>query len=514
MSRYLAGVDVGTTGARCAIFDLGGSLIASDYREYGATYPKPGWVEQDAGHLISQTMEACKAAVAGSGVEPAEIASVGFSTQRSVTCPVDSDGRCVRAMLSWQDARTAAEVAEMSRLISPDEYHDISGMPMGTTWVITKVLWMRRNEPRLYEKTFKFTQTMDLVLKAFGADDYYTDIPDMGFYGVWDVKAVGWSRKLLDLFGVRADQFGRPVPAGTQVGRLRAGVAQKTGFAAGMPICVGAGDQNCSVVGMGSIRPGMGTVTLGTAGLAILSTAKAVPGLRGMMITNHAVAGMWEAEGLSNAAASSYRWFRDTIATAEKEQEKRTGRSAYEQLNDLAAAAPPGSKGLLYLPYLATAGTPRWNASARSAFIGMSFAHGRGELARSVMEGVALEVRDMMQCWLQAGLEVNVLRLGGGATKSALWNQIQADVYGRPVQTLKGGESTALGAALLGGVGAGVFGSIAQGVDAMVHVAEEIQPVAANHALYEEMYQAYVKAYEGLSLSGAFDKLSEIQARC
>jgi len=232
-----------------------------------------------------------------------------------------------------------------------------------------------------------------------------------------------------------------------------------------------------------------------------------------MMITNHAQPGLWQAEGLANAAASSYRWFRDTIAAREMQVEAETGRSAYEQLNALAAAAPAGSRGLLYLPYLATAGTPRWNAAARSAFIGMSFAHGRGEMVRAVMEGVALEVRDMMAVWLAAGMDVRVLRLGGGATKSPLWNQIQADVYGRPVQTLEGGESTVLGAALLGGLGAGVFASIAEGVDAMVRVADEIEPDPANHAIYEEMYQAYVSAYTGLADGGAFDKLAEIQAR-
>jgi xylulokinase len=143
----------------------------------------------------------------------------------------------------------------------------------------------------------------------------------------------------------------------------------------------------------------------------------------------------------------------------------------------------------------------------------MSFAHGRPEMTRAVLEGVALEVRDMMDGWLKAGVEIKVLRLGGGATKSQFWNQIQADVYGRPVQTLKVGESTVLGAALLGGVGAGVFGSIREGVDTLVHVTGELEPDMENHKVYEDMYQAYVAAYDGLSECGAFNKLAAIQAR-
>ncbi len=512
MAKYLAGIDVGTTGARCALFDLQGEMVASEYREYTSTYPKPGWVEQDLDEMIAMTMEACKATIVKAGINPKEIASIGFSTQRSVTVPINKDGSKVRPMISWQDARTGAEVEDMLKKIDGDKYYSISGMPMGTTWNITKMLWMRKNEPELYKKTYKFVQNQDAVLKAFGADDFYTDMSDMAFYGVWDVAKLEWSKELCDLFEVTPEMFGKPVRPGTKVAEVSAEISGKSGFAVGTPICVGAGDQNCGVVGMGSTKSGVASVTLGTAGLAILSLDKRIPGMGGMMVTNHAVPGMWEMEGLSNAAASSYRWFRDVIGTQEKELEKANGRSAYDYLNDLAAQAVPGSKGLLYLPYLGTAATPRWNANARSCFIGMSFAHGRPEMVRSVMEGVALEVRDMMDGWIKAGVEISALRLGGGATKSPLWNQIQADIYGRPVEILKTSESTVLGAAILGGVGAGVFKTIPEGVEQMVAISGQLEPNMANHKVYEEMYAAYCKAYEGLTSSGAFDKLAQIQS--
>ncbi|MBL7133639.1 MAG: carbohydrate kinase [Phycisphaerae bacterium] len=502
MGKVLAGIDVGTTGARCMLFDPQGNRIAGHYCEYGAEYPKPGWVEQDASLLIEKTMEACRATMAKSATRPTDIAAIGFSTQRSVTCPVDRDGRPVRPMISWQDARTSAEVEDMKSLIDPAEYYELSGLPMGTTWLITKLLWIRKHEPKKYAKTCKFIQNQDLILKAFGADDFHTDICDMVFYGVWDVKNVRWNSRLLDLFDVSADLFGSPTLPGTRVGKIPAAVAEKTGFAAGTPICTGAGDQNCGVVGMGAIKPGMGTVTLGTAGMDILCTDRPVPGFGGMMVTNHAVTGLWEVEGLSNAAASSYRWFRDTIGTAD-----------YEHLNELAAGAAPGCKGLLFLPYLATAATPHWNADARAAFIGLSLAHGKEELTRAVMEGVALEIRDMMQQWLQRNMDVKVLRIGGGATRSPLWNQIQADVYGIPVQTVEETESTVLGAAILAGVGAGIFNSIEEGVENMVRIAGDVEPSPENHALYEDIYQAFVRAYQGLDQGGAFASLARIQQR-
>jgi sugar (pentulose or hexulose) kinase len=512
MAKYLAGIDLGTSGARCALLDLKGKIVASEYREYGSTYPKPGWVEQDLDEMVTMTMEACRKAIAKSGVNPKEIAAIGFSTQRSVTVPVYADGSKVRPMLSWQDARTGAEVADMLKLIDAQRYYDISGMPMGTTWNITKILWMRKNEPELFQKTHKFVQVQDAVLKAFGAEDFCTDTSDMAFYGIWDVAHLEWSQELCGLFGVTPEMFGKPVAPGTRVAEVTAAVAEKSGFAVGTPICVGAGDQNCGVVGMGSVRSGMVTVNLGTGGLVALTLDKHIQGFGGMMITNHASAGMWQMEGLSNAAGSSYRWFRDVIGTQEKELEKANGRSAYEYLNDLAGQSVPGSKGLLFMPYLGTAATPRWNSNARASFVGLSFAHGRAEMARAILEGVALEMRDIIEGWLKAGVEITTMRLGGGVTKSPLWNQIQADVYGRPVETLKIGESTVLGAAIFGGVGAGLFSSITEGADVMVAVADKLEPNMQNHRLYEEMYQAYVKTYDGLCTSGAFDQLAKIQS--
>ena len=210
MAGYLAGVDMGTTGARCAIFDLAGRRIASEYREYGAAYPKPGWVEQDGDELIAQTMAACQATIASAKIDPGGILSVAFSTQRCVTCPVREDGSPVRPMISWQDARTGAEVEHMRTLVDPVEYYATSGLPLGTTWIITKLLWMRANEPERLAQTHKIVQNQDIVLRAFGAEGFHTDLSDMAFYGAWDVRQAAWSQSLLDRFGVKAAYFWHP----------------------------------------------------------------------------------------------------------------------------------------------------------------------------------------------------------------------------------------------------------------------------------------------------------------
>ncbi len=506
MARYLAGLDIGTMGARCMLFDFGGNVVAGAYREYGASYPHPGWVEQDQGEILDRAMEVARLAIAEAQIDPKEIASIGISTQRSVTCPVDDRGHPVRRSISWQDARCGAEIEELRQKIDAEEYYRISGLPLGTTWVISKMLWMRRHEPELYAKTARFAQMSGVVLKAFGADDFYTDLSSTVFYGVWDVARVRWSETLLEQFDVSPEQFGPPIAAGTQVGEITPEVAEHTGFAVGTPVCVGAGDQNCSAIGMGAVESGIGTVTLGTCGMAILATDQPVPGFGGMMSTNHAVPGLWEIEGLTNAAASAYRWFRDEVG-AGNGFEAEGNPNGFAALNDLAASAAPGCQGLLFLPYLATAASPHWNSNARGAFVGLSFAHRRADLARAVMEGVTLEIRDLIQTWLDAGQKVDSLRIGGGATKSPLWNQIQADIYGIPVARTQCEESTCLGAALLGGVGAGVYGSIHEATDAAVHVTGQIEPDPERHRLYEELYETFATTYASLDQRGIFDRL-------
>ena len=512
MGQYLAGIDVGTTGARCCLFDLEGNKFGGAYCEYGADYPRPGWVEQSPQNLIAQTMQACAETISKSGVPANEIASIAFSTQRSVTCPVDEHGQPVRAMISWQDARTAKQVDYMRSLISPEEYYAHSGLPLGTTWIVSKILWMRDNEPANYERTAKFVQNQDLALRAFGAEQFHTDISDMAFYGVWDTRRCRWNKKLLDMFGLSEEMFGKPAQPGTQVGAVTDDVAGKTGFAVGTPICVGAGDQNCSVIGMGAVKPGMATVTLGTAGLAILATDKPVAGFGGMMITNHAMADMWEVEGLSNAAAGSFRWFRDVIAGREMDKAASSGKDVYALLTELAGQSSPGAKGLLFMPYLATAATPRWNPDARGTILGLTLAHNRADLTRAVMEGVVFEIRDMMQQWHDNDMDVDLIRIGGGATNSVLWNQIQADVYGRAVQVVREKEATALGAAILAGVGAGIFSSIPQGVENMVKLQREITPDAKRHDIYEQLYEVYDKAYNALDKGGIFSSLAAMQS--
>ncbi len=510
---YLAGIDIGTTGAKASIYKRKGQVQASGYREYPCTYPKPNWVEQDVERIISAAMDASRVAIAEAGIDPKQIASVAFSSQRCCTICVDDSGRLVRPMISWQDNRSVAEIKEISEKISDSDYFHITGFPNSTTWMLSKMLWIRNNQPKVWEKTAKVLQLQDFVLRAMGADQYFVDISDARFYGLWDPYNYCWSETLLELFDIDRSLLPQPTASGTRIGAVSEEAAERSGFAAGTPLCVGAGDQNSAAVGAGVISPGFLSVSLGTAGasVAFVDDVFRDP-YEKTFVTNHAIYGKWQLEGYQAAAASVYRWFRDEIATLEQARARESGNDAYDIIEEMVSRIPAGSKGLLLLPYFASAATPRYNANARGTLVGITFAHDRACMARAFMEGITLDMWDMISSMIKVGIPIDKVRILGGPTRSETWNQIQADIYNRPVQTLAIPDAAVLGAAIMAGVGVGAFKDIAEGVEGMVSVDRTYEPIPENAKIYSELYDVYCRLYEGLDEKHVFESLAKMQA--
>ena len=459
-------------------------------------------------------MEACREAITKSGIDPKAIASLGISAQRCCSHFLDSRGKLVRPMISWMDNRPVKEVEEIEQKISAEDFYDITGMPLNTTWMLPKMLWLRKNEPEHWKRTARIVQMHDYALKAFGADDYYIDVSDAVFYGLWDPYDITWSERLLSMFDIDPALLPIPKPSGERIGVVSKDAAELSGFVAGMPLITGAGDQNSAAVGAGVVQEGYLSVTLGTSGNAttFLNRPFKDPS-RKAMVTNHPIYGTWELEGYIASAAGVWRWFRDEIALSEKAQAEKEGQDPFEILNDLVAKAPAGSKGLVFLPYLASVTAPRWNPHARGTLTGLSFNHDRSCIARAIMEGITMQNYDLIHSMVASGIEIDVARIMGGPTKSALWNQMQADIYNIPVETLKVTEAGVLGAAVMAGKGAGIFESITEGTEEMVQVDREYTPNAENTKIYRDLYQVYCDLYDGLDEKGVFTGLSKIQER-
>jgi sugar (pentulose or hexulose) kinase len=511
-TTYLAGIDIGTTGAKAIIFDAAGGPVASAYNEYPCTYPHPNWVEQDADLVVDATFRSVQEAVRKSAVPPAEIVSVSISAQRCCGIFLGAAGEMLRPMISWQDNRTPAEVKEIAEKTDAGAYYRITGFPNSTTWLLSKMMWVRANEPRVWEKTRRVVQMHDYFLRALGVDSFFVDLNDAGFFGCFDTVKLRWDEGLLRTFGISRDLLPTPAASASAAGKVSAAAAERCGLRPGTPISVGAGDQSAGSLGAGVIRPGLLSISMGTAGAvnAFLAEPFRDPNGR-MMVTNHTIKGRWLLEGYQAAAAGVYRWFRDELGQAEKAAAEQAGTDAFDLINNLAAAVPAGSRGLVFLPYFASAATPRYNSDARGVMAGLTFAHDRGCLARAFMEGITLDMMDMIQAMRGAGVEVQRVRILGGPTRSELWNQIQADVYGVSVQTLKVPDATVLGAAILGAVGAGIFNSIEEGVDQMVGIGRTYEPDPRNVEVYRELYATYCRMYDALDKSGSFKAIAASQ---
>jgi xylulokinase len=513
-SNYLAGIDIGTSGAKAIVFDLEGNPLASAYNEYGSTYPRPTWVEQDAELLVERTMLSMREAVARSGVEPARIVSVSLSAQRCCAIFLDEREKMIRPMISWQDSRPVDEVAEIASLVPAAEYYRRTGFPNSTTWLLSKLMWIRRNEPETWKRTRRVVQMHDFFLRALGVEDYFVDHNDAGFFGFFDSGACEWDRDLLRTFDIPEAILPIPRPSATPAGSVSALGAERSGLVRGTRIAIGAGDQCAGSLGAGVVKRGTLSISMGTAGAvtALLEKPYRDPNGR-MMITNHSEQGRWLLEGYQAAAASVFRWFKEELASAECAEAEEQSANAYDLICDRAKDVAPGSKGLVFLPYFAGAGTPRYNSEARGVMAGLTFSHDRACFARAIMEGITMDMRDMIEAIRKAGAVVSTVRILGGPTKSGLWNQIQADAYGSTIQTLKIGDATVLGAAIMGGVGAGIFGSLAEGAEAMVRVDRSYEPDGSNARLYDDLYGAWIATYEGLAGSGAFGRIAALQRK-
>lgn len=511
MKKYLVGIDVGTTGTKTIIFNLKGEIVGSGYKEYPCYYPKPNWVEQDVNEIIDALFETNRQALKSSGINPSEIASIAASTQRGCCVFVDYDDKPLK-MISWQDNRTTEEVALVDATIGNEEYYKITGMPNACTWILQKVLYVREKEPSIWEKTKKHTQLQDVILKALGADDYYSDEAGIAISGLWDTDNYCWSDKIIDTFNIDKEKLAKVLPSGTRIGGISKEAAERSGFLENTPICVGMGDQNSAAVGAGVVYPGMLSVSIGTGGMAVAFLENKYRDPKGKtIICNHALHGYWQFEGLQNGAAGVYRWFRDEIAALEKEQAKQSGTDVFVNLDESIKKIPAASNGLLCMPYWAAAASPRWNTEARGLFLGLTFSHSRAHLARSCMEGIALEQKDIINSIKENNIKVDRVRIIGGATKSETWNQIQADVYNIPTETLKVKDAGSLGSAMCGAVGVGLYKDLREAADDLVKFDRRYEPIPANAATYNELFEIYCDVYESLDKNGVYRRLSELQ---
>jgi xylulokinase len=495
----IIGVDVGTSGTKAVAIDDQGTLIASALVEYPLLTPKPGWAEQDPAEWKAGALSALKQLAHAPGVKAADVKGIGLTGQMHGSVFLDADNKVLRNALLWCDNRTAPQCDAITSKVGERKLIEMVCNPALTGFTAPKILWLRDNEPRVYERVKKVLLPKDYIRWVL-TGEYATDVADASGTLLFDVKNRTWHNELMSILGIDASFMPRAFEGTDVTGALSKDAAELTGLPAGIPVVAGGGDQAAGGVGNGIVRKGVISSTVGTSGVvfAFADTISLDP--RGRVHTFcHSVPGKWHVMGVVLSAGGSLRWFRDALCPAEKAIAAEIGKDPYELIIGAAEAIPPGAEGLTFLPYLSGERTPHKDPYAKGAFIGLSLKHTRAHMARAVLEGVAFAMRDSLEIMREMGVAIAQVRASGGGARSALWRQIQADVNKTPLVTTNIDEGPAYGAALLATVATGLYKSVEEACDAIVTVADECAPNAAVGPVYDAWFKEYQEGYKALA---------------
>ncbi|MGA3091632.1 MAG: xylulokinase [Terriglobales bacterium] len=488
---YILGVDVGTGGTRALVVDERGCVIASATEEHAPfASPQVGWAEQHPDDWWTACTVAVPLALKRAGLHGSDITCAGFSGQMHGAVMLDESGKVVRPALIWCDVRTERQCRELTEKIGAERLIQLTCNPALANFTLTKLLWVRENEPDNWKRVRSVMLPKDYVRYRM-TGDRATDMADASGTLLLDVAHRRWSQQMLEASEIDGSLLPALYESSEVCGKVSAIAAAVTGLKAGTPVVAGAGDQAAGATGMGIVTVGAVSATIGTSGVVFAATDAPALDHRGRLHTFcHAIPGRWHVMGVTQAAGLSLRWFRDQFGAGNHD-----GRDPYERLTEEAAKAPPGCNGLLWTPYLMGERTPHLDPRARGALVGLTASHTRAHLIRSILEGVAFSLRDSFSIFGEMNVPVKSIRLGGGGARSALWRQIQADVYGQEVEIVEAEQGAAYGAALMAGVGAGVWASLDAACAAVVRVAERVRPNIDAAATLDKNYTAYRRVY-------------------
>ena len=495
MPMFALGIDVGTGGTRAAIINEVGRVVASATEEHEPfASPKIGWAEQRPEDWWRACGIAVRKALAEANLHGDDIACVGFSGQMHGAVMLDSAGEVVRPALIWCDVRTEKQCQELNQRIGAAQLIRLTCNPALANFTLTKLLWVHENEPENWQRVRSVMLPKDYVRFRM-TGERATDMADASGTLMLDVAHRRWSSEVLQAAEIDSSMLPALHESPEVCGKMSAAGASATGLSEGTPVVAGAGDQAAGATGMGIVRPGSVSATIGTSGVVFAATDCPALDPQGRLHTFcHAVPGRWHVMGVTQAAGLSLRWFRDHFACGPT----KDGTDPYEQLTAEAANASPGSDGLLWAPYLMGERTPHLDSNARAALVGLTASHTQAHVVRAILEGVAFSLQDTFTIFREMKVPVKSIRLGGGGARSQLWRQIQADVYAHEVERVEAEEGAAYGAAILAGVGVRMWPSVDDACDAVVRVRDRVLPIPANVETMAKCYTAYRRVYPAL----------------
>ena len=495
--KYLLGIDIGTSACKVALFDREGQVLAAANGDYPVYYPHEGWAEQNPEEWWSAVCGATRKVITQAGIQPEEIAGVGIDGQSWSAIAIDKEGKVLTNTPIWMDTRAQSICDRLNQEIGEEKIFEIAGNSLQPSYTTAKILWYRENLPEVYKNICKILQSNSYI--AYRLTDAITQDVSQG-YGIhcFNMKTGKWDSEMCRLLGIPESFLPEKICACDEiVGTVTAKAAAETGLVEGIPVVAGGLDAACGTLGAGVIHPGETQEQGGQAGgMSIcLDEYKADPRL---ILSFHVVPGQWLLQGGTTGGGGVMRWFEHEFADYERMMKAQTGESSLNQLNEIAEKVAPGSDGLVFLPYMSGERSPIWNPYAKGVFYGLDFAKTKGHMVRACMEGVALSVRHNLEIAEAAGAKVEVLRAMGGSANSLLWTQIKSDITGKPIVVPASDTATTLGAAILAGVGCGLYKDYDEAVALTVKETRRHEPDPDNKAVYDKTYETYLELYRSL----------------
>ena len=503
----LLGIDVGTSACKTAAFDAeNGRVIASSTQDYPVYHPKPGYVEQDANDWWEAVCKGIKD-LCNKGVDASQIAAVGIDGQSWSCIPIDKDGEVLARTPIWMDTRADELAREVESQIGAERIFKVSGNPFKPSYVTPKFLHMQKYQPELIAKTDKIIGSNSFI--AFRLTGAVTHDYSQGYaWHFFNEAKLEYDKELAADLGVDMRYLPDLVSSDTIIGKVTAEAAALTGLLAGTPVVAGGLDAACGTLGAGVCKPGQTQEQGGQAGgMSIcVDSALAHPQL---ILSPHLVPGQWLLQGGTVGGGGTLAWFSRELGAAEEQIGRENGLPAFAVMDDEASASPLGSKGMIYLPYMSGERSPLWDAKAQGVFFGLGYDKTRGDMIRAILEGTAFALEHNVRVARTVGAEVSEFRAMGGAANSRIWTQIKADITGKPFVVPAADTATTWGAAIVAGVGAGVYASYDEAVDKTISIQRSHQPDMDKHQAYEPYYEIYESLYP--TLKDTMHKLADLK---
>ena len=481
--RYALGIDLGTGSTKAVLIDEAGDLIARGQAEYPLYKPHPGWVEQDPEEWWQALCASARQALAD--IDPAQVACVGLSGQINGAVFADSAGQPLQRVPIWLDHRSQAE-CDWAEQRAGDLLRERTLMRLGPVNTLAKVLWVRDHATDVYQQSRWMLLPKDWLRYRL-TGQIAAEVSDASTTAAFDLHERQWSGEILEALEVDIELFPPLADSPDVVGAITQAAAEQTGLVAGTPVVAGGGDMPCMILGAGVIEPGIISLGIGTAAHATAFAETLDPrAFDKLWPMCHPIPGKYAWLGCSFTGGASLKWFKEEFG------------GSYEELTEAAAAVPAGAEGAFFMPWLEGRATPRPDAQARGGFVGLSLAHTKGHLVRAVLEGVVFDLRHSLDCFAEIGLPIDELRIGEGGSHSEVWRQIQADILGRDVVRIATDDLSAIGAALLAGIGGELYADFATACQRTVKLAETVRCDPERVAFYRQAFDRYRTLYPAL----------------